>query len=157
MADAAQRQQEAKRGLLAAASEHPHHPLCIPHVGSEWPSRPGCKALGPRGRVRRRSARRLAAGRRETVRERLAWVLLACCCYCNPDIILHCTAPSLRARPAIPDPSHLVLSVCRPNHLGHPLAHPRTHTPQASEPDMPACLYSMPAHPPGRESDSYCP
>ena len=36
--------EEAKHGLLAAASEHP---LCILHVGSEWPQRLGCKALGP--------------------------------------------------------------------------------------------------------------
>ena len=41
-------------------------------------------------------------------------MLLACCCYCNADITLHrlaCTAlhrtaPSLRARPAIPEPEH---------------------------------------------------
>jgi hypothetical protein len=38
MADAAQRQQEAKHGLLAAVED----------FGSEWPWRPGCKVHWPR-------------------------------------------------------------------------------------------------------------
>lgn len=87
---------------------------------------------------------------------RLAWVLLACLRGAATAMrTSSCTAPILRARPAIPEPSHCTV-VCkseppRPStHLAarHPPTDARTHTLAPSEPDMPACL---PTHP-GNES-----